>query len=419
MAPSSDPTVTASAPAPAGASASAAAAPSPSAPAPGRHRMHFGIFTVGDITADPATSRPPSEHERIRNTVEMAVAAEDLGLDFFATGEHHNPPFVPSSPIALLANIAARTDRLLLSTSTTLITTNDPVRLAEEYAYLQHLADGRLDLMMGRGNTGPVYPWFGKDISKGIQLAIENYDLLRTLWESTNVDWSGEFRTPLTDFTSMPRPLDGVAPFVWHGSIRSPQIAEQAAYYGDGFFHNNIFWPADHVRRMVELYRTRFAHYGHGRAEDAIVGLGGQVFMAATEREAVERYEPYFRNTYVYQGAGLDEMREHTPLAVGTPEQVVEKYLTYRRVVGDYQRQAFVLDMGGVPHAEVMRQIELLGTVVVPALRAELEGSRPADVPDAPLHPRHLATLTGVEPPTEEPFALAESYDPLTGRTAR
>lgn len=386
---------------------------------PERHKMHFGIFTVGDITADPATGKPPREHQRIKNTIEMAVAAEELGLDFFATGEHHNPPFAPSSPISLLSNIAARTDRLLLSTATTLITTNDPVRLAEEYAYLQHVSDGRLDLMMGRGNTGPVYPWFGKDIRKGIELAIENYDLLRTLWTETNVDWSGEFRTPLTGFTSMPRPLDGVAPFVWHGSIRSPQIAEQAAYYGDGFFHNNIFWPADHVKRMIDLYRQRFEHYGHGRADEALVGLGGQVFMASSQREAIDRYEPYFRNTYVYQGASLEEMTQHTPLTVGTPEQVVDKYLTYRRIVGDYQRQAFVIDMGGVPHAEVMHQLELLGTVVVPALRAELEGSRPENVPDAPLHPRHLATLTGAEPPAEEPFALAESYDPLTGRRAR
>ncbi len=381
--------------------------------------MQFGIFTVGDVTTDPATGRAPSEHQRIKNTVEMAVTAEQLGLDFFATGEHHNPPFVPSSPVGLLANVAARTDRILLTTATTLITTNDPVRLAEEYAYLQHLADGRVDLMMGRGNTGPVYPWFGKDIRKGLSLAVENYDLLRRLWRETNVDWEGEFRTPLTDFTSMPRPLDGVAPFVWHGSIRSPQIAEQAAYYGDGYFHNNIFWPIDHTAKMVALYRERFAHYGHGTPEQAIVGLGGQFFAAETQAKAIEAYTPYFRNSYVYQGASLAEMTEHTPLAVGTPEQVVEKYLTYRDAVGDYQRQAFNIDMGGIPHLEVMHQLEVLGTRIVPALRAELESSRPDGVPDAPLHPRHRATLDGTEPPAEEPFELVNSFDPLTGRKVR
>ena len=96
--------------------------------------------------------------------------------------------------------------------------------------------------------------------------------------------------------------VDGVPPFVWHASIRSPQIAEQAAYYGDGYLHNNIFWPIDHVKKMVDLYRERFAFYGHGTPEQAIVGLGGQIFAARSEAEAIERYTPYFRNTYVYQG---------------------------------------------------------------------------------------------------------------------
>ena len=124
--------------------------------------MQFGIFTIGDITTNPTTGQTPTEHERITATVAIAKKAEEVGLDVFATGEHHNPPFVaPGNPPVLLASIAAQTERLLLSTATTLITTNDPVRLAEDYAYLQHLADGRVDLTLGRGNTGPVYPCSG------------------------------------------------------------------------------------------------------------------------------------------------------------------------------------------------------------------------------------------------------------------
>lgn len=141
--------------------------------------MQFGIFSVGDVTPDPTTGRTPSERERIKAMVAIALKAEEVGLDVFATGEHHNPPFVPSSPTTMLGYIAAQTERLILSTSTTLITTNDPVKIAEDFAMLQHLADGRVDLMMGRGNTGPVYPWFGKDIREGINLAIENYALLQ------------------------------------------------------------------------------------------------------------------------------------------------------------------------------------------------------------------------------------------------
>ena len=209
--------------------------------------MQFGIFTVGDVTADPTTGRTPTEHERIKSTVAIARKAEEVGLDVFATGEHHNPPFVASAPTTTLAYIGRRPSRLLLSTATTLITTTDPVRIAEDYATLQHLSDGRVDLMMGRGNTGPVYPWFGKDIRDGIPLAIENYHLLHRLWREEVVDWEGKYRTPLQGFTSTPRPLDDVPPFVWHGSIRSPEIAEQAAYYGDGFFANHIFWPASHT----------------------------------------------------------------------------------------------------------------------------------------------------------------------------
>src|SRR5207245_7060892 len=120
--------------------------------------------------------------------------------------EHHNEPFFSSSPTTTLGFIAARTEKLLLSTATTLITTNDPVKIAEDFAMLQHLADGRVDLMLGRGNTGPVYPWFGKDIRAGIPLAVENYALLRRLWREDVVNWSGQFRTPLQGLPSTRRP---------------------------------------------------------------------------------------------------------------------------------------------------------------------------------------------------------------------
>jgi putative FMN-dependent luciferase-like monooxygenase len=357
--------------------------------------LQFGIFTVGDVTPDPTTGRTPSEAERIRATVTLALKAEEVGLDVFATGEHHNPPFVPSSPTTTLGYIAARTERLILSTSTTLITTNDPVKIAEDYATLQHLADGRADLMLGRGNTGPVYPWFGKDIRDGIPLAIENYQLLHRLWREDVVDWEGRFRTPLQSFTSTPRPLDGVPPFVWHGSIRSPEIAEQAAYYGDGFFANHIFWPASHTERMVNLYRRRFEHYGHGRAEQAIVGLGGQVFMRRSSQDAIAEFRPYFDHAPVYgHGPSLEEFTAQTPLTVGSPQQVIERTLTFREYAGHYQRQLFLMDHAGLPLKTVLEQLDLLGEEVVPVLRKELEALRPSDVPEAPTHASLKAAVT-------------------------
>ncbi|MEE1800014.1 LLM class flavin-dependent oxidoreductase [Streptomyces sp. JV176] len=355
--------------------------------------MQFGIFTVGDVTTDPTTGRTPTEHERIKAMVAIARKAEEVGLDVFATGEHHNPPFVPSSPTTMLGYIAATTERLVLSTSTTLITTNDPVKIAEDFAMLQHLAGGRVDLMMGRGNTGPVYPWFGEDIRQGIPLAVEKYALLHKLWREDVVDWEGKFRTPLQGFTSTPRPLDGVPPFVWHGSIRSPEIAEQAAFYGDGFFANNIFWPKGHFQKLINLYRKRYAHYGHGTPEQAIVGLGGQVFMRKNSQDAVREFRPYFDNAPVYgHGPSLEEFTEQTPLTVGSPQEVIEKTLSFRETFGDYQRQLFLMDHAGLPLKTVLEQLDLLGEEVVPVLRKEFANRRPAGVPDGPLHPAVAAS---------------------------
>ncbi|WP_411285669.1 LLM class flavin-dependent oxidoreductase [Lapillicoccus sp.] len=347
--------------------------------------MQFGIFTVGDVTLDPTTGRTPTEHERLMATITIARKAEEVGLDVFATGEHHNPPFMSSAPTTTLAHIAALTERIILSTSTTLVTTTDPVRIAEDYATLQHLSGGRTDLMMGRGNTGPVYPWFGKDIRDGIPLAVENYALLHRLWREEVVDWQGKHRTPLQGFTSTPRPLDGIPPFVWHGSIRSPEIAEQAAYYGDGFFANHIFWPASHTAQMVGLYRRRFEHYGHGRADQAIVGLGGQVFMRKSSQDAVRDFRPYFDNAPVYgHGPSMEDFTSQTPLTVGSPQEVIEKTLGFREYAGDYQRQLFLVDHAGLPLKTVLEQLDLLGEEVVPVLRKEFAALRADGVPDNP-----------------------------------
>ncbi len=182
---------------------------------------------------------------------------------------------------------------------------------------------------------------------------------------------------------------------MWHGSIRSPEIAEQAAYYGDGFFHNNIFWPKEHVQRMVALYRQRYEHYEHGPADQAIVGLGGQVFMRADSQEAVKTFRPYFDHAPVYGGGpSLEDYMDQTPLTVGSPQQVIDRTLAFRDIVGDYQRQLFLVDHAGLPLEEALDQVEMLGELVVPVLRREFAIGRPADVPDAPVHPR-VAAATG------------------------
>ncbi|MBB2899464.1 putative FMN-dependent luciferase-like monooxygenase [Kineococcus radiotolerans] len=377
--------------------------------------MQFGIFSVSDITADPTTGHTPSEAERIQAMVRIAVKAEEVGLDVFGIGEHHNPPFFSSSPTTFLAHVAALTRRITLSTAVTLATTTDPVRIAEEYALAQHLAGGRLDLTLGRGNTVPVYEWFGQDIRQGGALAIENYDLLHRLWREDVVDWEGSSRPRLRGFTSTPRPLDGVPPFVWHGSIRSPQIAEQAAFYGNGFFANNILAPNGHFLPLVNHYRQRFAHYGHGTPEQAIVGLGGQAFIARRSQDAFAAFRPYFEKAPVYDHSRpLEWYAERTPLSVGSPQQVIDQTMTFRETFGDYQRQLWVMDSSGLPLPAVLEQLELLGAEVVPVLRREMAARRSPGAAPAPTHRARVRDRFG-DGPTRQARPNPNRGDNLAG----
>jgi len=186
---------------------------------------------------------------------------------------------------------------------------------------------------------------------------------------------------------------------VWHGSIRSPEIAEQAAYYGDGFFHNNIFWPKEHVQRMVELYRRRFEHYGHGPANHAIVGLGGHVFIRNNSQDAIREFRPYFDHAPVYGGSmSLEDYMAQTPMTIGSPQEVIDRTLGFREIVGDYQRQLFLADHAGLPLKTVLEQMDILGEQVVPVLRKEFAALRPADVPESPpLHPAVVAAQSARE----------------------
>ena len=184
------------------------------------------------------------------------------------------------------------------------------------------------------------------------------FALCYRLWREDVVDWEGKFRTPLQGFTSIPRPLDDVPPFVWHGSIRSPEIAEQAAFYGDGYFANNIFWPKEHYQRLIRFYRQRFAHYGHGTEQQALVGLGGQAYLARNSQDAIREFRPYFNEAPVYgHGPSMEDFMDLTPLSVGSPQQVIDKTLTFREHFGDYQRQLFLMDHAGLPLKTVLSDV--------------------------------------------------------------
>ncbi len=191
------------------------------------------------------------------------------------------------------------------------------------------------------------------------------------------LDWSGRYRTPLQQFTSVPRPLDGVPPFVWHGSISSPEIAEQAARYADGFFINNNFAPMEHYARSVSLYRERFAAHGHGRPEDGIVGAGGGIWVRPNSQDALDEYRPYFNAHPIHARSGhsLEHEIATTGLTVGSPAQVVEKVLTFPAHFGPLRRVLFGFDYGGIPEAKIHQVIDLVGSEVLPVLRQELAGA--------------------------------------------
>lgn len=356
--------------------------------------MEFGIFSVGDVTVDPNTGREPDDAQRLQAMVGYAKHAEEVGLDFFGVGEHHSPPWANSSPAALLAYLAGATERIGLTSAATLLTTNDPVRLAEEYATVQILSRGRLNLLLGRGNVASAYSQFGHNLRDSLDLSFENYGLLRRLWDEDVVTWSGNYRTPLEQFTSVPRPLDGVPPFVWHAIIRTPEIIEQAAFYGDGLVPINILWPLAHTRRLVTTYRERYEHFGHGRGEQAYVGLGGQVFVRSKSQDAIEEFRPYYDRAPVYgHGLPLEEMMQETPLVVGSPQQVIDRYGAQIEEIGYYQRQFFLLDHAGLPERVVHEQIDLLGAEILPELRRIAAAKYPGrEVPrGAPTHAEAVA----------------------------
>jgi putative FMN-dependent luciferase-like monooxygenase len=346
--------------------------------------MQIGIFSITDLGRDPIGGTVPSEHERLRALTRMAVDAEAAGFDVFAIGEQHGPGYVSSAQTTILAYVAALTRRVTLSTSTTLITTNDPVRLAESFATLQHLSDGRVDLMLGRGNRGSVYPSFGQDPVDAAALTVENYALLHRLWRERDIDWSGRFRTALRGFTSVPRPLEDSPPPVWHALTHSPEIAELAARYGDGLFVNNLFMDIDFFTPYVSLYRDLYAAAGHGRREAAPLGAGGGLFVRERSQDARREYRPYFEATPLARAGSYEAALEQTGMTVGSPAEVVEKIGEFRERFGNYQRQLFIVDMGGLPEGEVRKTIDLAGGEVLPALRREVAVKPATDAGHAP-----------------------------------
>ncbi|WP_280302993.1 LLM class flavin-dependent oxidoreductase, partial [Nocardia neocaledoniensis] len=255
--------------------------------------MKFLLFTLVTRVPDPHTGVVPATRDRFREVVAQARLAEDLGYDGFAVGERHEDPFLSAAPPVLLSHLAAVTSRITLFTAVTTLSLLDPVRAFEDYSTLDNLADGRLELIIGKGNGAAQARLYHVTTEDQWDRNREGYELFRALWDSEEVTWSGRFRPSLTAAKALPRPWQPRIR-VWHGSATSRESVELAARHGDPLFSANVTHPIEPYAELVEHYRERWAHHGHNPA-DALVGAGTAGFhVAPTSQQARAVYAPLF-----------------------------------------------------------------------------------------------------------------------------
>jgi len=360
-------------------------------------------FIGSDLIAngpDPLTGVTPSQTERLREVVDNAVLYEQLGFDGFSVGERHHPPFLSSAPPVVLSYIAAKTSRIRLFTGVTLLSALDPVRVAEDYATLDHLSGGRIELVIGKGNGPEQTELFGVPREQAWVTLEENYRLLRRLWTQQKVSWDPPAdkptirRVPLVEVTTQPRPLQQ-PPRVWHGSATNEGSVELAAEFGDPVFSANVSNPVDRYAELVRHYRTRWADLGR-KPEDAVVGAGtAGCYIARTSQQATETFRPIYEGlakllrTSDFSLPGTSTIWDSYELfldrssaLVGSPQQVIDKVHRYYDALG----QTVLTVSGhqrGFNRTQWLDSLELFQSDVAPQLRRS--------IPDPPW-PEPVAT---------------------------
>lgn len=346
-----------------------------------RAAYEVGVFSTGNLSATVGAT----PNQRLRGLAEIAQRAEGAGFDIFAVGEAHRPPAVISSPLVLLAHVAALTKRIGLSTAASLITVNDPVKLAEDFSTLQHLSGGRAGLMIGRGIDASIYAWYGLDPDQTLAITVEKYELLRRIWAETNLSWQGEYRAPLDNFSLTPKPLTPTIPNVWHTSIRTKELVEMTARLGEGFFANYVHFTAEQAAPHVHYFRERYEAHGHGAAANAPVGSGAKVFVKPNSQDARRLFEEQGSFDWARGGySSLDDAIARSALTVGSPQQVLDKIAHFQEQYGGYSRQLFSIDQPGGTVDSILDQIDLIGEHILPALR-NTYGTRSASPAVAPV----------------------------------
>ena len=342
--------------------------------------MEIGVYTFAELRSDPGTGMAISPAQRLRDLLEEIELADQVGLDVFGVGEHHRPDFAVSAPAVVLAAAAQRTERIRLTSAVTVLSSDDPVRVFEEFATLDLLSGGRAEIMAGRGSFVESFPLFGYSLDDYDELFAEKLDLLLKLRDAERVTWSGRHRPALDDLGVYPRPLQAPLP-VWIAVGGNPESAVRAGRLGLPLALAIIGSLPERFTPFAELYRRAAAEAGNDPAQ-LRVSINSHGYVAETSQAAADEYFP----SYAAMMTAIGRERGWSPmtrpafdalssprgaLVVGSPQEVIEKILLQHELFR-HDRFLVQISVGTMPHRNVMRAVELLGTEVAPAIRREL-----------------------------------------------
>lgn len=345
--------------------------------------MKFQVLSLISHAPHPLTGELPSAADRFEEVLAVGEAAERLGYDAYAVGERHAGAFLSSSPSVVLGALAARTTGIKLLTGVTVVAILDPVRVAEDYATLDQISRGRIELVVGKGAEAGHFDLFGLDEERQWDLQKEKYELLRRLWSEESVDWEGEFRPPLRQVTTVPRPYAGV-PRVWHGSATSLNSPELAAKHGDPLFTANAIQPREAYAKLIAHYRERFEAYGHDPSRAHVAAGSGGLLIADTAEQAVTRYKDVYearvRQTFKPHLEGragyntpfrtIEDAIADGPQLIGSPQQIIDKILGYHEVYR-HDLQSITVDGFGLERAEQIETLQRFSEEIAPIVRKE------------------------------------------------
>lgn len=335
--------------------------------------LEFGIYTLGDHLPDPNTGKVISAQERIKQIIEYAKLAEQAGLDFFSIGESHQEYFATQAHTVVLAAVAQATRTIKLGSSATIISTSDPVRVYEDFATIDLISGGRAELVAGRASRVGLFDLLGYNIRDYEELFEEKFDLLLQINEQPVVNWEGEYRAPLRNAKVLPRPQDGSLP-IWRAVGGGAASAIKAGYAGVPMYMAHLGGPASAFKQTVDAYRHSARQAGHN-PEELPIATAGFFYAAETSRQALEELYPYINEGMkktngqgFYKQLFMQGADPHHIMNVGSPEQIIEKILYQHELFG-HQRYIAQIDFGGMPFDKLQRNLELIGTKILPAIR--------------------------------------------------